>query len=172
MEIKLYRSPLKAIRLIFLSSLFVIPSLLGIVSGSIAIISICFFGLGYPIGIYYLLDRRPQIIFNEFGVFDRTVNKEFINWDIIHDAYRVNIYKQKFICLIVEEQFRPSKKKGKFYQQIVKLNEALGTQELNLNLGQVNADADKLVEFILLMRNATKLEKENIINQFLIDKIN
>ncbi len=73
-------------------------------------IGTCFFGLAIPIGFFHLFDKRPQVIINEIGIYDRTTHNEFINWEIIKDAYPINIYGQDFICLLVSENFRPSKK--------------------------------------------------------------
>lgn len=75
-----------------------------------------FFGLGYPVGIFHLVDRRPQVIINEIGIFDRTTIRETINWEIIQDAYLMDVHGQKFICLIVDEKFEPSKRKGGAYK--------------------------------------------------------
>jgi hypothetical protein len=128
--------------------------------------SIAFFGLAYPIGIYNLLDKRPAIILNELGIFDRSINKEFINWELIKEAYPISINRQKFICLVVDEKFKPSKKKGFFYKSVSKLNEAIGAQELNLNLNQVQKiDEVKLTLFILKMSKATKTDKAILLKE-------
>jgi len=170
-EIKLYKSPWRAIKLILLSSIFVSLGLWGIMKGNlppwIAWISIGFFGLGYPVGLIHLFDRRPQIIINETGIFDRTTHMDFINWEIIQDAYPIDISGQKFICLVVDDQFKPSRKKGKRYQMTAKLNEAIGAQELNISLGQIRIDVIKLTEFILLMRSATRSDKDELITKAL-----
>ena len=166
-EIKLYKSPWRAIKLILLCSIFVAFGLWGIMKSNmpswIAWFNIGFFGLGYPVGLKHLFDRRPQIIINEIGIFDRTTHKDFINWEIIKDAYPINISGQKFICLVVDEQFKPSKKKGKRYQKAAKFNEAIGAQELNLSLGQIRVDVIKLTEFIILMRSSAKSDKKELI---------
>ena len=123
-----------------------------------------FFGLAYPLGIYNLIDKKPMIIINEIGIFDRSANQEFINWELILDAYPINISGQKFICLIIDEKFKPSRKKGTFYRSAVKLNEAIGAQELNIHLGQIEKiDEIKLTEFILQMSKADKSTKTELI---------
>lgn len=128
--------------------------------------SIAFFGLAYPIGIYNLLDKRPAIILNEVGIFDRSINKEFINWELIKEAYPISINRQKFICLVVDEKFKPSKKKGFSYKSVSKLNEAIGAQELNINLNQVQKiDEVKLTLFILKMSKATKTDKATLLKE-------
>lgn len=171
-EIKLYKSPWRAIKLILLCSIFVAIGIWGIQTDMptwAAWLNICLFGLGYPVGLFHLFDKRPQIIINEMGIFDRTTNKDFINWEIIQDAYLIDIHKQKFICLIVDEKFKPSQNKNRLYQQIAKFSQAIGAQELNISLGQIKIDPEKLTEFILLMRTATKTEQTELINKALTE---
>ena len=152
-EIKLYKSPWKAVGLIIACSIFVLIGIWGIktkeMPSLISWLCVCFFGLGYPVGFFNFFDKRPQIIINEFGIFDRTTHKDFINWEIIKDAYPIDINGQKFICLVVEENFKPSKAKSHLYRRAAKFNEIIGAQELNISLGQIRVDYRKLTEFIL-----------------------
>ena len=164
-EIKLYKSKQRAIRLILLCTPFVLIGIWMLADKPlIGWLSIGFFGLGYPLGIYNLIDKRPMIIINEIGIFDRSANSEFINWELIEDAYPININGQKFICLLIDEKFKPSKKKGVIYRSTVKLNEAIGAQELNIHLGQIEKiDEIKLTEFIFEMSKADKTTKAELI---------
>jgi hypothetical protein len=168
-EIKIYKSPWKAIKLILLCSIFVLGGLYMLNQHDtprlVAWLSILFFGIGYPIGLYQLLDRRPQIVINEIGVFDRTTHNSFINWEIIQGAYLVQIHGQKFICLVVDQQFEPSRSKGKLAQNISKLSKSIGCQELNISLGSVKVNAEKLTDLILLMRSAEKPKREMLIRE-------
>lgn len=168
-EIRLYRSRGKVLRLMLLCSMFVGLGcfMLGRADAPqwIAWLSIGFFGLGLPFGIYQLLDRRPQIIVNEFGVFDRTTHHEFINWEIIRDVYLIAVNRQQFICLVVDEAFEPSRKKNKFRQGMASLNKGFGFQELNISLGLVRIDAMRFAEFILAMRSAEQPEREGLVKQ-------
>lgn len=120
--------------------------------------SIGFFGLGYPVGLFHLFDRRPQIVINEIGIFDRTTYTDFINWEVIQDAYIIDIHRQKFICLVVDEKYEPSTKKGKFSKSMSNFSKEIGAQELNIQLGQIKIDEVKLTEFILAM---TKVRPED-----------
>ncbi len=166
-EIKIYKSPWKAIKLMLLCSLFVIPGIWLLTTdapGWVIWLAIGFFGLGYPIGIYNLLDRRPQIIINTIGVFDRTAHNEFINWELIQDAYPISISGQEFVCLVIDEKFKPSHKQSRFKRNVVRWNEALGAQELNLNLGQVKVDAVKLTYLIVAMIQADTNNREQLLN--------
>ena len=155
MDIKLNKSPWKAIKMILLCSIFVFGGIFLLTNSDApewtAWMCIGFFGLGYPIGLFHLFDRRPQIIINEIGIFDRTTYKDFINWDVIQGAYLIGISRQKFICLVVDKKYEPSAKKGMFYKTLSKYNKELGAQELNISLGQITVDEIKLTEFIQSM---------------------
>ena len=154
-EIKLYKSPWRAIKLILLCSVFVVGGYFMLNDTDApkwaAWLNICFFGLGFPVGLFHLFDRRPQIIINELGIFDRTTYKKLINWEVISGAYPINISGQKFVCLLVDEEYEPSLRKGKFAKTMAKLNKEIGAQELNISVGQVIVDAKKLTDFILTM---------------------
>jgi hypothetical protein len=166
-EIKLYKSPRRALKLLFLSSIFVFVGIWLITSTDspklVGWLSICFFSLGYPVGLFHLFDRRPQIIINEIGIWDRTTKQEMINWEIILNAYLTDINGQKFICLVVNESYEPSTKKGGWYKNVGKLNKSLGFQELNISLGQIKINEIKLTEFIIEMSKADTTKKAELI---------
>lgn len=169
-EIKLYKSPKKAIRIILLTLPFVIIGIFMINSDKyeniiMGWVSICFFGLGIPTGLFHLLDKRPQIIINEHGIFDRTAHKTFINWEIISDAYIVDVHKQTFICLILNDDIEIQKGKSRIKKKVEEFGEMMGFQKFNISLGQIKIDAEKFREFILLMANADKsVRKQKLIN--------
>lgn len=170
-EYKLYKSRRKAAKLLLPSSLFVFAGIYLMnqpnTSKAMAWLCILFFGLGILLGLFQLLDRRPQIIVNELGLFDRTIHQDFINWEIIHDAYLVSLHRQRFICLVVDGQFEPSKTKGRLTQKMAGLSKAMGFQELNINVGNVNVKADKLLEFILAVRTAERPKREAVLRNAL-----
>lgn len=126
-------------------------------------LNIIFFGLGCGIGFFHLFDRRPQIIINKVGIYDRMAYKEFINWDIIYNAYPKDIYRQMFICLVVDENFKPSNHKGKWHKKVAEFSEAIGAQELNISLGQIKIDPLKLTEFIVCMAQAQKPDRDTML---------
>ena len=169
MEYKIYKSPWKAIKLLAGCSLFVAAGFFILTAGKanpvMAWLTIGFFGLGIPIGLFQLLDRRPQIIVNEIGIFDRTAHKDFINWEIIQDAYIAKIQQETFICLVVPEEFEPSSHKSRFKKRMAGLSKAIGFQELNISLGNVNVDAERMAEFILAMRSAEKVNRQSLIKK-------
>ncbi|MEX0289083.1 MAG: STM3941 family protein [Flavobacteriaceae bacterium] len=169
-EIKLYKSKKKAVKLLLLSAPLIALGIWMILREEgtsfhriIGWVATLFFGLAIPVALFHLLDKRPQVIINEVGIYDRTTHNEFINWEIIQDAYPINIYGQHFICLLVPEDFRPSRRKNKFYKGVAKLNEKIGAQELNIQLGQLDIDTIKLTQFIIAMTKAEKGRKAALI---------
>ena len=170
MDVKLYNSPLKAIKLMLRCSFFVMCGLFfSIQTGTwVGYVIAGLFGLGYPIGIYHLLDRRPQLTINEFGVFDRTTYKDFINWDVIQGAYSIDLMGQKFVVLTVDEKYISSIKKRKFARSISNLVDFGRPQRINISLGQVAIDEVKLAEFILAMIKLTpEARKEKLKDRLL-----
>ncbi len=165
-EIKLYKSRWKAAKLILGSAIFVMIGIFLVDEKTVLGLScMIFFGLCLVVGLFQFFDRRPQIIINEIGIFDRTTLKEFINWEIIYDAYLIKISGQKFICLTIDEKFRPSNSKSKIYKQFVILNEELGAQEINLSVSPVAINSLKLLEFIQAMISADKTVKPKLIDK-------
>jgi len=169
-EIKLYKSNKKVLKLFLLATPLITAGIWMInreggteTDRIMGWIGTCFFSLAIPVGLFHLFDKRPQVIINEIGIYDRTTHDEFINWEIIKDAYPVNIYGQHFICLLVPDDFKPSKRKGRFHKTMSKLNEALDFQELNIQLGQLEMDTLKLTEFIIAMTHAEKSNKAELI---------
>jgi hypothetical protein len=154
MDIKLYKSPWIAIKIISISSIFVFGGLFMLTNTDtpkwVWYLGISFFGIGYPVGLFHLFDRRPQIIINELGIFDRTYN-DFINWDVIRLAYPLYISGQKFICLVVDENYKLATNKGIFSNWTLNFNRKSKEKKLNLVLGLISIDEIKLTEFISSM---------------------
>jgi hypothetical protein len=168
-EFRLYKSPWKAAKLLAGCAAFVALGwwMLGRPDAPqwLAWMSIGFFGLGLLVSLFQLLDRRPQIIVNDVGVYDRMMHHEFINWAIIQDVYLAEINKQRFICLVVDQAFEPSRRKGAFRKGVASLNKEMGFQELNISLGFVDIDALRFAEFILTMRGTAPPERNELVRK-------
>jgi hypothetical protein len=165
-EIKLYKAKTKAVKLLALTIPFVVGGiwLITIDKGLVGWLGTLFFGLGIPIGIFHLFDKRPQIIINESGIWDRTTKQDIIKWEQIIEAYPIDIHGQKFISLVVNDSFVFKQKQYKWAE---KISNVIGVQRLNLSLGQLNINAMKLSEFIKEMINSDKSERPNIIRIWL-----
>ena len=97
------------------------------------------------------------------GIWDRTTNQDTIKWEQIKEAYPVSIFRQKFISLVVDDDF---KAKTKQYKLASILNEAVGVQKLNLSLGQIKIDELKFTEFINKMSHSEKEGRMTIIKNY------
>ena len=129
--------------------------------------SILFFGLGIPISVFQLLDRRPQIIISELGIFDRTTHHEFINWEIIQDAYLMQVHQQKLLCLVVPEAFEPSRQETGIGKALKQLSKKMGFQELTIPLSMVPIDEVRFAQFILAMTQAERpTDRTQLLQQY------
>lgn len=171
-ELRLYKSKKKAlvilllaIPLIYLGVWLIVRENSSETDRIMGWIGTIFFSLGIPVGLFHFFDKRPQVIINEKGIYDRTTHKDFILWEWIQEAYPVNIYGQHFICLAISEEFRPSKKKGKWHQFFAKINETIGAQELNINVSQLQIDTFLLTDFVIAMTLADAQQKVQLIKE-------
>ena len=176
-EIKLYKSGWRGIKLIIMTLPFVIIGIWIILEeekGTFNYIMgwLCalFFGMGIPFGIFVLFDKKPQIIINDNGIWDRTIKQTEIKWEQINEAYLIDIYSQKFISIVVDETYQFQTEQYKWAE---KLTEAIGAQKLNLNLGQLKVDENKLISLINKIKKAEKNDRNNLIETFLLtNKVN
>jgi len=162
-EIKLYKKPIKAISLLAISTVFIILGIWGIMRNGnsafeiiMAYLTVFLFGLGVAVGLFHLFDRRPQIIINENGIWDRTTNIDLIKWELIKDAYPIDIYGQIFISLKLDESLEI---KVKQYKWATYLSNKMDAQKINLSLGQIKIDYKRLNEFILKMSRLEETER-------------
>jgi hypothetical protein len=169
-EIKFYKSKWKAIRLLVLSIPFIAISIWmtfkhdsSAIDVFIGILGTCFFGLGPIIGILNLFDRRPQIIINEIGIWDRSTKQDIISWDGIKGAYPLNIYGQKTISLVLDKSV---KTKNVQYKWALKLTKIVGGQKVNLYLGQISVDQERMIEFIQSMAKSDIPTRRQLITTF------
>jgi len=172
-ELKLYKATSKSLKLILMSLLFVVIGVwlilkydVGTTNYIMGWITICFFGLGIIIGFFQMFDRRPQIVINENGIWDRASKKNEIKWEQIIDSNPININEQKFISIITDETFIYKKKPHKL---TTKFNKAVGAQKINIHLGGINIDENKLNELIHQLKDSKKKYRSIIITNFKIN---
>ena len=161
-EIKLYKSPWVSVKFMLMCSIFVALGIWGLSTGAIsswaAWLNIGFFGLGYPVGLYQLLDKRPHLVINETGIISRNTGTDAIRWNILQNAYLRGTHKQKFLCLLVSTGNSSSEE-----QPAGEPNEIPATKELNISLGQVKISPKQLLEFVLQMAKVSVEEKRKLI---------
>jgi hypothetical protein len=172
-ELKFYKSPWQAIKLILLSSPFIIICLYDIINHndksmplSFDWFGLCFFGLGIPLGLFNLFDKRPAMIINEVGIFKRKTSKDLINWTVIEDAYlkdlRVSILsKQKFLCLVIDPSAPIILNANK---TLIRFSERLGFQGISIPLNDMKKyDWEKLLLFIKSMSHSDHSERQKLL---------
>jgi len=171
LEIKLYKSQRKAIRLLILSILFVAIGIWLVSTNEsnlkhsiIGILCCCFFSLGVLVAFINLFDKRPQLIINETGIWDRTTKQDIINWEGINDAYPLNIYGQKFISLVLKDNVKIKDIK---YKWAYKLTQIVGGQKVNLALGQVKVDPYEILELVNTMARADLSLKRQLLRIYI-----
>jgi hypothetical protein len=165
-EIKLYKSPIKSIRLLFLSSLLVLINVWLLYEGENSKIywfGLFLFGIGFIIGMFNVLDRRPQIILNKVGIWDRAIREDVIKWEYIEDAYETDFQKQVFISIVTNNGFI---KKKKTYSWASWINKKVGAQDLNLILTYINVDIEKLITLINILKIEPLEKREELIEMY------
>jgi len=149
-EIRVYKSVWKGLRLMLLCSIFVIPAAYHLLSGGKDGIVICwvcigFFGLGYPVGLKNILDRRPALRINEHGIMVCSYGRQLINWVAINDCYLTSVNQQLFVCLGINETFALTLSKNKITRVVARFNNAAGFQDVNIHVSPLNVDAKQLL---------------------------
>ena len=169
-EIKLYKRPLKGLKIFLMSLLFVVIGIwminkepTGTTNYVMSWICACFFGIGIPVGLFQSFDRRPQIIINEYGIWDRTTKQDEIKWEQIKGAYPLEIYRQKFVSLLLEDSFIMKKK---LYKWATKLNESVGAQKVNLLVSQLKISEQTMADFINEIIAIEKIDRGKIIRKY------
>jgi len=173
-EVKIYKTNWKGLKLLALTIPFIIIGIWLISKdGSnesdriIGWTATLFFGLGIPIGFIQLSDKRPQIIITENGIWDRSTKQDEIKWDQIESANPLNIFGQKFITLKVDNSFNF---KNKQYKWVLKLNKAIGANDLSLQVDQIKIDKKELLSFIQEMKAADRINRKAIIDRHFVIK--
>lgn len=175
-EIKLYKTTTKGLKYIgmclpfvAIGLWFIIQEPIGTTNYIMGWVCTCFFGLGIPVGLFQIFDRRPQIIITEFGIWDRTTNQDEVKWEQIIEAYPFDIFEQKFISLVTDDTFVFKKK---IYKWAAKINKEIGAQNLNLHLGQINIDEIELTNFINRLSKESIEERRKLIKSFKVKETN
>jgi hypothetical protein len=170
-EIKLYKSPKKALKVILLCSIFVLPSLYVVITNEdpklIYWAALLFFGLGYIAGFYQIFDKSVQVIITKDSIYDKTLKIAPIPWGKIVEANLINTSGQEFISLRLEENYNPLSTKSKTAKTIGKLNKMMGFEELNISLGPLKVNSIIMLGLVLEMPTLNTEEREALIQRTL-----
>ena len=153
-EIKLYNSTGKNLLYLLSCSVFVAIGIWMVLSSDetlkfvIGILSILFFGIGLVLIPTRLFDRKPRVIINDEGIFDRTLDIGTIEWQDIKDAYLQSVHGTEFISLDLEDNNKYLQRTSKTKAKIASYNEFFGFETINVNLGGVNRKGKEILEII------------------------
>ncbi|HWD89436.1 MAG TPA: STM3941 family protein [Mucilaginibacter sp.] len=175
-EVKLYKSRWKAISLILLCLPFVIASLYFLSKNdsdkTMNWFGLCFFGLGIPLGLFGLFDRRPELILDDkgifdrlsYGIFDKGKDKAFVSWHFIKNVYLkefINSYsKQLYICIEIKEEMKTD---PKYCTNINKFSHLIGLSDYNIPLMNLKVNKQELLSLIQELSVADATERKNLL---------
>lgn len=111
--------------------------------------SIVFFGAGVVLFAFQLIDRRPRLILDDEGLYDRTLGVGTIPWRDIAGAHLLSMRGHAFVCLQLRNPEHWLSKLSPRQRRLVALNQRLGFAALNVNLSGVAADPLAVLERIL-----------------------
>jgi len=141
--------------LLLLSSVFVAGGALivlresGLAAYLIGGASIVFFGAGAVLFAFQLIDRRPRLILDDEGLYDRTLGVGAIPWRDIAGAQLLSVRGHAFVCLQLRNPEHWLAKLPPRRRRLVALNQRKGFAALNVNLSGVAADPQAVLQRIL-----------------------
>lgn len=106
----------------------------------IAIACILFFGACAAVFVRMIVDARPRLVFDDVGVFDRTLGVGRIPWDEILAADWVSLNGNHFICLLLRDEAHWLAKLSPLQRRLAWANRGLGFGSINLNLSGLAVD--------------------------------
>jgi hypothetical protein len=118
--------------------------------------SICFFGSMIPSVVGQLINSRPRLIIDEFGVVDRTLTVGKFLWFDIDNAYLININGNHFICLVLKDTNKYLERANPFMRNMAIVNRKLGFTPFSLNLSGVDADPYQVLDIVIKSSQSAK----------------
>ena len=91
-----------------------------------------------------------------------TKKQNEVKWEQIQGANPLDIYRQEFISLVVDDTFLFKRKQ---YKWAANINETIGAQKLNLHLSRLRIDKNKMTSFIQKMTETEKRNRPPIIKK-------
>lgn len=169
-EIKIYKSKLKAFYLLLGSLGFVLTllflkdfSLKFTLEDFFPIFSILFFGLGMLLGLFQILDYRPQMIITKNGIWDRTSIKEELKWSQIKEIIPIKMYEETFLSVQTDDTYVVPRKKNKLF---LKLNSLFGFHDQNINIGNLKINNVELLRLLYQAVDADEKKRQELILNF------
>lgn len=95
------------------------------------------------------LDRRPRVIINDSGIYDRTMKVGRIDWNDVSGAYVRRMRGAVFVCVELRDPERYTNRLSAALRQRSEAHRNLGLTELSVNLSGTGTDAEALCELII-----------------------
>lgn len=115
---------------------------------AIAIVAILFFGACGVFAARQFFDRRPRLVLDDEGVFDRTLGTAVIPWREIRGARIVEVSNTKFISLELADEERWAAAMPGTKRWMGAANQRLGFGRFNLNLSALDVTAEEILRVI------------------------
>ncbi len=117
-------------------------------------LNVLVFGSGVLIFARQVLDRRPRVVIDDAGVFDRTLGVGVIAWDQIDDARMASAGEHVFVCLVLKDATRYTRTQSPLRRWMTHGNRALGFTALSINLIGTSAEPADVMQLIISRRRA------------------
>jgi len=95
-----------------------------------------------------VFDRRPTLVLDETGLFDRRMKTPVIPWTSILDARVVQIKRTKFISLTLIDEEERLRNLPPFQRKLAAMNQGLGFGRFNVNLSALGVSAETILQTI------------------------
>ncbi|MFY8003493.1 MAG: STM3941 family protein, partial [Chitinophagaceae bacterium] len=168
-----YNKPIKVLPYIAISLAFVSIGIWLLLTSNeisnfyVGLATLIFFGFCLGVSIYVFVDKKPQIILSEKGIWHKQVKLTLLHWENIQNVATIHVFAQPFIAIKVDESIATAVKQPKW---INKLNLALGAETINLSVSSLTAEPKEIVFLVNQLRTVTDVERINIIKQYLNQK--
>lgn len=117
-----------------------------------------------------MLSDKCELTIDENGVYGKSTSNKTIRWEIMKDAYLHKVNNQIFICLVLHEKESIYKDESDFKKDMMEFNKIFfGIQEVNLNIGLLNCDKNKILGLLLLLIHFENDKRSKVINDYLME---
>jgi hypothetical protein len=116
---------------------------------SVGCISVVLFGGCEAILLWQYLDRRPRLVIDSEGVFDRVLGIGRIPWSQIASSRLETVQGGVFVCLELVDHDSWVAKLPRRLRVFSAANRALGFSEINLSISNLETPPDQIILLIL-----------------------
>ena len=106
---------------------------------------VAFFGVCAAAFAWQLFDRRPRVVIDDSGVFDRSLRVGTIPWSQIEDAYPKSIATAHFVCLVLRDADAWLARLPAWQRSLAERNVPLGFEPFSVNLSGLPSRPDAVL---------------------------